>query len=114
MLADQEFLLSKIMDLNTQLSAISLEVTRSMAGLNGKLDGFMSAQTQAQSELTSQINTLVGRISAAEEDISVIKTQHSDIKNRLLGAAAICSAIGVAFSFVWPFVQAAVQKYLPL
>ena len=114
MLAGQEFLLSKIMDLNTQLSAISLEVTRSMAGLNGKLDGFMSAQTQAQSELTSQIDALVGRISAAEADLSVIKTQHSDSKNRLLGAAVHLLCHRIAFSFVWPFVQAAVQKYLPL
>lgn len=31
--------------------------------------------------------------------MSHIKTQNSDIKNRLLGAAAICSATGGAFSF---------------
>lgn len=43
MLVDQEFMLSKTMDFNAQLSAISLEVTKSLAGLNGKLDGFMSA-----------------------------------------------------------------------
>lgn len=39
--------------------------------------------------MTSQIDTLVGRISAAEADISAIKTQYSDIKNRLLGAASL-------------------------
>jgi chromosome segregation ATPase len=88
---DENFLLTKIMDLS-----------ESVAKISGKIDGFMQSQSAQQAE----INGLKTRISSTESDIVDIKATHSTVRNRLLGASAICSAAAAAFmTFGWPILQ---------
>ena len=88
---DENFLLSKIMDLSASVATIS-----------GKIDGFLQSQSAQQNE----INSLKTRISSNEADIVDIKATHSTIRNRVLGGSAVVSAVVGAFlTFGWPILQ---------
>ncbi|MEY9198460.1 hypothetical protein ABIA16_003576 [Sinorhizobium fredii] len=91
MAIDENFLMTEILKLNT-----------AVAGISGKIDGFLQSQAGMQSE----INGLKGRVSATEADISTIKTTWSTVRNRVLGASAVVSAaIGTFLTFGWPILK---------
>lgn len=70
MVIDENFLLSKIMDLNTSIAAIC-----------GKIDGFLQSQSAQQAE----INGLKDRVSSTGADVVTIKDTVSTVRNRILG-----------------------------
>ncbi|MBY3363741.1 hypothetical protein [Rhizobium laguerreae] len=91
MAIDENFLMSKIMELNTAIAQIG-----------GKIDGFLQSQNGMQAE----INGLKTRVGAVEGDIVVIKTGWSTIRNRILGGSAVVSGIiGAFLTFGWPILQ---------
>ncbi|MGX9991620.1 hypothetical protein ACS4RR_021055 [Rhizobium sp. Z1P35] len=91
MAIDENFLMTEILKLNT-----------AVAGISGKIDGFLQSQNGMQTE----INGLKTRVSSTETDIVNIKITHSTIRNRVLGASAVVSAaMGVFMTFGWPILQ---------
>jgi hypothetical protein len=91
MAIDENFLISKILELNASISQIS-----------GKIDGFLNAQTGMQAEITG----IKADVASVRREVADLRQESVKSKSFIGGILAAWSAAWTGFLlFLWPYLK---------